>query len=466
MLLAFFYTAMTKDWKKLLIGFGLFMFVMILFLTGAKDVFWNAVALGGLMIYFWVFEVIPIYVTAMFPLILAVPLGLLNKEELAANYGYSNVFLFFGGFILALGLEKWNVHEQIARGIINLVGKSKTRILLGFLLSTGFLSMWISNTATALMMLPMALAIIQAMPDSGKKSKFPVFLMLSVAYASSIGGVGTLIGSPPNTQMASILEKNFDIKVDFFSWMSIGMPIAISMLLLTFLFFYVALGAERKEKGHDITLEKKPWTRDQIMVVLIFSGVVILWSFKELFNSVLGFTYRDESAAILGGILLFVLPSSEKKPFLSWKDTEKLPWGILLLFGGGLALAAIMEKNGVINELSEFFNSLGNVSFYMILLTIVVIAVFASEVLSNLAMVSIFVPLVAKFAIDFGIPIEQLSIPLTLGASLAFMLPIGTPPNAIVFSSGFLHVNQMVKYGFVMNVISIILICIFSVLLL
>jgi sodium-dependent dicarboxylate transporter 2/3/5 len=312
----------------------------------------------------------------------------------------------------------------------------------------------------------MALAIIQAIPDSGKRSKFPLFLMLSVAYASSIGGVGTLIGSPPNTQMASILEKNFDIKVDFFSWMSIGMPIAITMLLLTFLFFYIALGSERKEKGHDITLEKKPWTRDQIMVVLIFSGVVILWSFKELFNSVLGFTYRDESAAILGGILLFVIPSSEKKPFLSWKDTEKLPWGILLLFGGGLALAAIMEKNGVIGELSEFFNSLGNISFYMILLTIVVIAVFASEVLSNLAMVSIFVPLVAKFATDFGIPIEQLSIPLTLGASLAFMLPIGTPPNAIVFSSGYLHVNQMVKYGFVMNVISIILICIFSILLL
>jgi sodium-dependent dicarboxylate transporter 2/3/5 len=248
--------------------------------------------------------------------------------------------------------------------------------------------------------------------------------------------------------------------------MSIGMPVALSMLLMTFLFFYIALGSERKEKGHDITLEKKPWTRDQIMVVLIFSGVVILWSFKELFNSVLGFTYRDESAAILGGMLLFVLPSSEKKPFLSWKDTEKLPWGILLLFGGGLALAAIMEKNGVIGELSEFFNSLGNISFYMILLTIVVIAVFASEVLSNLAMVSIFVPLVAKFATDFGIPIEQLSIPLTLGASLAFMLPIGTPPNAIVFSSGYLHVNQMVKYGFVMNVISIILICIFSILLL
>lgn len=212
---------MKMDLKKMMIGFGLFLFTLILFVTGAKDTFWNAVALGGLMIYFWVFEVIPIYVTALLPLILAIPLGLLNKDELAGAYGDSNVYLFFGGFILALGLEKWKVHEQVARGIISLVGQSKPRILLGFLLSTGFLSMWISNTATALMMLPMALAIVHALPKTDQKSKFPVFLMLSVAYASSIGGVATLIGSPPNTQMASILEQNYAIKVDFFSWMSI-----------------------------------------------------------------------------------------------------------------------------------------------------------------------------------------------------------------------------------------------------
>ncbi len=457
---------MSQNLKKLFIGFGLFSFALILFVTGAKDVFWNAVALGGLMIYFWVFEVIPIYITALLPMILAIPLGLLDKTDLANSYGDGNVYLFFGGFILALGLEKWKVHEQVARGIIGVVGNSKPRILLGFLLSTGFLSMWISNTATALMMLPMALAIIEALPKTDKKSKFPVFLMLSVAYASSIGGIATLIGSPPNTQMASILEQNYHIKVDFFTWMSIGMPISILMLIATFGFFYFSMGSERKEKHHDFVIHKTPWTKDQLVVVSVFLAVVILWSFKELLTPLFGFNYRDESVALLGGIVLFILPSSEKKPFLNWKDTEKLPWGILILFGGGLALAAIMEKNGVINELSLLLTNMNSLPFYGLLIVLVIVAVFASEVLSNLAMVSIFVPIVAKFALDMGIPITQLCIPLTLGASLAFMLPVGTPPNAIVFSSGYLHVNQMVKYGFVLNIIGIVLISIFSIILL
>ena len=195
------------DWKRMLAAFGAISFLMVLITTRATDSYWNAVALGGLMIFFWIFEVKSIYITALFPFIFAIPLGLLNTADLAASYGNNNVYLFFGGFVLALGLEKWKVHEQIARRIINVVGDSKPRILLGFILSTGFLSMWISNTATALMMLPMAIAIIQAMPVAHQKSKFSLFLMLSVAYASSIGGLGTLVGSPPNIQMAGILEK-------------------------------------------------------------------------------------------------------------------------------------------------------------------------------------------------------------------------------------------------------------------
>jgi sodium-dependent dicarboxylate transporter 2/3/5 len=400
-------------------------------------------------------------------MILAIPLGLLNKEDLASSYGDGNVYLFFGGFVLALGLEKWNVHEQVARGIISVVGKSKSRILLGFLFSTGLISMWISNTATALMMLPMATAIIHAMPKDQQHSKFPIFLMLSVAYASSIGGVGTLIGSPPNTQMASILEKNFDVTVDFFSWMKIGFPLSICMLLATYGVFYFLLGKERKDTHDEFILHKTPWTKDQKKVVLVFLGVVLLWSFKDLLVPILGFSYRDENAAILGGILLFLLPSSEpNKKILSWRDTEKIPWGILILFGGGLALAAILEKNGVIEQLSVLFESMSNWTFASLVLFLIILAVFASEVLSNLAMVSIFIPIVAKFAIELGIPLEQLCIPLTLGASLAFMLPVGTPPNAIVFSSGYLHVNQMVKYGFIMNVISILLIFVFTLLIL
>lgn len=442
--------------SKLLISIGLLFFFAVLIITGAKSTFWNTIAIGGVMIYFWIFEVIPIYITALIPLVLAVPLGILDKSELANAYGDSNVYLFFGGFILALGLEKWKVHEQVARGIIHFVGDSKPRILFGFLMSTGLLSMWISNTATALMMLPMAMAIIHALPVKEHKSKFALFLLLSVAYASSIGGVGTLIGSPPNTQMASILENTYHVKVDFFTWMKIGMPISILMLLATFAFFYFSMGKERKEKHTVFVIHKTPWSKDQLLVSSIFLIVVFLWSFKELLTPYLGFTYRDENVALFGGLLLFVLPSFEhKKALLSWKDTEKLPWGILLLFGGGLALAAMLEKNGVMIELSKLMANLSTYSYFTIIAVLIILAVFASEVLSNLAMVSIFVPIVANFAIHLGIPIQNFAIPLTLGASLAFMLPVGTPPNAIVFSSGLLRVNQMVKYGFVLNCIAI-----------
>lgn len=442
--------------SKLLIAIGLLLFFTILISTGAKSTFWNTISIGGLMIYFWVFEVIPIYVTALIPLVLAVPLGILDKSELASTYGDSNVYLFFGGFILALGLEKWKVHEQVARAIIHFVGDSKPRILFGFLMSTGLISMWISNTATALMMLPMAMAIIHALPEKEHKSKFALFLLLSVAYASSIGGVGTLIGSPPNTQMASILENTYHVRVDFFTWMKIGMPISILMLLATFGFFYFSMGKERKEKHAAFVIHKTPWSKDQIVVSCIFILVVFLWSFKDLITPLIGFSYRDENVALFGGLLLFVLPSFEqKKPLLLWKDTEKLPWGILVLFGGGLALAAMLEKNGVMLELSKLMTNLSSYSYLTIIVALIILAVFASEVLSNLAMVSIFVPIVANFAIQMGVPIQNFSIPLTLGASLAFMLPVGTPPNAIVFSSGFLHVKQMVKYGFVLNCIAI-----------
>jgi sodium-dependent dicarboxylate transporter 2/3/5 len=451
--------------KNIILAIGLLFFVSTIAITGGKDIFWNSIALGGLMIYFWVFEVIPIYITALFPLIFAIPLGVLEKGDLATSYGDSNVYLFFGGFLLALGLEKWNVHQQIAKGILKVVGNSKPRILLGFLFSTGLLSMWISNTATALMMLPMAMAIIEALPAHQRKGKFAIFLLLSVAYAASIGGVGTLIGSPPNVQMASTLENTFGVKVDFLDWMKIGLPLSITMLLCTYLFFYIAMGKERKEDHADLKLSELGWNKDQRIVLFVFLGVIILWSFKDLIVDWTGISYRDENVAILGGILLFLIPSSqEKKKMLEWKDTEKLPWGILLLFGGGLALAQIFEKNGVMAQLSNLFSSMHDYSTILILIAVIVIAVFASEVLSNLAMVSIFVPLVATFALDHGVPIEKLAIPLTLGASLAFMLPVGTPPNAIVFSSGYLKVKQMVMYGLVLNIIGIILIALFSIL--
>lgn len=426
--------------------------------------FWGAIALGGVMIWFWVFEVISIYITALLPLILSIPMGLLTTDDLAKAYGNNNVYLFFGGFVLALGLEKWKVHEQIARGILNVVGDSKPRVLLGFLLSTGILSMWISNTATALMMLPMALAVIQSMPVEHQKSKFSIFLMLSIAYASSIGGMGTLVGSPPNTQMASIIQQNYGVTVSFWDWFKIGVPLSMILLLFAYLLFYIALGKERKDL-HDFKMEKIPWSAEQYRALAIFGLVVFLWIFKDFIIDWTGINYGDESAAVLGSILLFILPGKkEKKPLLEWKDTEKLPWGILLLFGGGLALAAMFERNGIVTLIAEVFSEYKEVSISTLILLIVVIAIFASEILSNLALVTIFVPIVAVFAHQAGIPLIQLCLPLTLGASSAFMMPVGTPPNAIVFASGYLKMNQMIKYGFIMNLISVVVIALICIL--
>lgn len=431
--------------------------------TGGKDLFWNSVGLGGLMVIFWIFELIPIYVTALFPFVLAVPLGVLDKEQLAASYGSSNVFLFFGGFVLALALEKWDVHKRVAHGILHIVGTSKTRILLGFLLSTCLLSMWISNTATALMMLPMATAITSNL-RSEKKSRFPLFLLLSVAYAASIGGMATLVGSPPNTQMASILTDTYGIEVDFFQWMKVGLPLSIVMLLVVFGFFYFLLGKERKTKIEDVALEKKKWDKDQIRVVSIFLLIVILWSFRKPLIDLTGLNYRDEGAAVLGAILLFFIPSTKKKPLLEWKDTKHLPWGILLLFGGGLALAQMFESNGVIQSLSTVFEQFKGVPLIVILTILVTIAIFATEIMSNLALVTVFIPVIAQFAMQTDYSVLQLCMPVALAASCAFMLPVGTPPNAIVFSSGELTINQMAKTGFVLNLVGIIIVVMFSVL--
>jgi sodium-dependent dicarboxylate transporter 2/3/5 len=428
------------------------------------DGFTLSLLLAGLMVVLWISEWIPVYLTALLPLLFAVPLGLLTPKDLAQCYGDSNIFLFFGGFVMALALEKWGVHEQIARRIIAIVGDKKSNILLGFILSTGLISMWISNTATALMMLPMAIAVIEAMPPAHRQSRFSVFLMLSIAYASNIGGVGTLIGSPPNTQMASILAENFQVEISFFDWMKIGMPLAIILLLLMFLIFNYMLGAERKDV-HDLHFHTLPWTKAQKRVLWIFSIVAFLWIFREVLVG-FGINYRDENAAILGALAMFLVPSGEsaKDKILRWTDTEKLPWGILLLFGGGLALAAVLEKNGVLKFLAASFESFNGIGLVAAILILTALAIFVSEVLSNLAMVTLFVPVVGIFANQTGLPLVPLAMALTLGASLAFMMPVGTPPNAIVFGSGYLRIKDMIRFGFILNLISLALISLFVIL--
>jgi sodium-dependent dicarboxylate transporter 2/3/5 len=299
------------------------------------------------------------------------------------------------------------------------------------------------------------------MPKKEQKQKFPLLLVLTIAYSSSIGGMATLVGSPPNTQMAALLDKNFDTAVTFWDWFKFGFPISLGIAVCMYLFFLIILGKERKDKHH-FDLKKEPWTKNQIKVLAVFGIVILGWIFRVPITEFTGFKYGDEGIALLGAISLFLLPSKqESKPLLEWKDTEKLPWGILLLFGGGLALATIFENNGIMQSINTILASYSGLSILSILFIVVFIGIFVTEIMSNLALVTIMVPVVGNFSVSLGLPPEYLCIPLTLAASCAFMLPVGTPPNAIVFSSGFIKIHEMAKIGFILNIFAIILITFF-----
>jgi solute carrier family 13 (sodium-dependent dicarboxylate transporter), member 2/3/5 len=454
--------------KTLAICLGFVLFGIIYFGNGVGNKQTAALALGGLMIYFWILEVIPIYVTALFPLILAPMMGLLLPADLASSYGNDMVYLFLGGFILALALEKWGIHILIAQAIMDVIGYSKPRLLLGIIMSTGFLSMWVSNTATTLMMLPLAIAVIEALPLHDRKGKFPVYLLLGVSYAASIGGMGTLIGSPTNTQMALILASD-GIEVDFLTWMKFGMPAALILLTLLYLYFWLGLGkSERAGNVNKLKIEDVSWDNNRLAVASIFVCVVLMWSFKEVFKN-FGVIYSDASVALAGAAIMFIIPSkSHKTNLLIWSDTEKLPWGVLLLFGGGMALAKILENGGIIAKIAtsfqsvEYFNEKTYGAFVLLLITVVTLAIFVTEIMSNLALVTVLIPIIMKVAETMNYPVLQLCLPVTLAASCAFMLPVGTPPNAIVFSSGYIKIKEMARVGLVMNIIGVIFIVTFA----
>ncbi len=428
-----------------------------------KDSLQNrAIAMALLMVIFWIFEVVPIYVTALIPLVLCTPLSLLDPTELALAYGNNNVYLFLGGFILALALEKWNVHHQIASRILAIMGSTKSKILLGFGLSSYLLSMWISNTATTLMMLPMAISIIQAQKENEESNRFSLLLMLTVAYAASIGGMATLVGSPPNTQMAGTLESTFGIEISFWEWMRIGLPLSLIVFMVLNGFFQIILGSQRNEKIL-INIQQAQWTTPQKRVLFTFVIVIFLWVTRGLIVDYTGVSFKDSSVAILGGIVLFLIPSNNKSDkLLQWKDTVKIPWGILVLFGGGIALASSLEKSQVLELIFQSTNSLSSWHYIYLLLLIISISIFATELMSNLALVSVLVPIIAMLALGMGQSIFAFCAPLTLAASCAFMMPISTPPNAIVFSSGKVSIKQMAAYGFFMNIFSILIILLFS----
>ena len=416
----------------------------------------SALGLALWMMYWWITQPVPLYVTALLPIAIGVPFDLIPNDVLAQSYGNQMIFLFFGGFVLAIGIERWNLHEQIALSIIRMFGRTPQRILGGFMFSTAILSMWISNTATALMMLPIAMSVIQTIPRFREKRLFSVGLLLSIAFSANIGGTATLIGTPPNIQMAGILEQEFGLSISFFEWFLIGTPFMLIMLTLTFFtvkyFFIKNASFEMQE------IEPRKLDPNQKRVLYLFLVVVALWMSRTFLNDFMPIIINDTVIALSGAILLFIVPSTEKRPLLIWEDLNRLPWGILFLFGGGMALAAILAEANIVSFLVEVMKPLANFPVIILLLVVFTVAVFATELMSNLALVSLIIPLIGKFAIELDLPLLGISAGIALSASCAFMLPVATPPNAIIYSSNLIHIKEMVRYGFVLNIISIVVV--------
>jgi len=455
----------------LILGPLLFVITILFFHPEGLSTSANAVLASTLWIaIWWITEAVHLSVTSLLPIVLFPLSGGLDLKSTTAAYGHKYVFLYIGGFIIALAIQKWNLHRRIALYIIKLIGTDITRIILGFMLSTAFMSMWISNTATSVMMLPIGMAIIAQLKDNPNTREnenllFGKALMLSIAYAASIGGIATLIGTPPNLVLAGIVEEIYQVEITFAQWIKFGLPISLILLFICWQYLTkIAFKFEQKEfPGGEAEIKKLITQLGQISfeektVFLVFVTTGILWisrSFLQTFIPALD----DTIIAIAAGIALFILPDkSYKGKIMQWAEAVKLPWGIIILFGGGMALAAGFQSSGLAVWIGEQLTSLKGLSIVMILFILITSVNFLTEITSNLATTAMLLPILAPMAVALNIHPYMLMVAATVAASCAFMLPVATPPNAVVFGSGYLRIPDMVKTGIWMNLISIVLI--------
>lgn len=473
----------TINLKLIIIGLIIF-FGMIFFVDlqpGKPEVTYTA-AIALLMAFWWVTEALPIGVTSLLPILLFPFLGVLDGKAISNAYINYVIFLFIGGFIMALAIQKWGLHKRIALKILSVVGGSPFMILFGFMFSSAFLSMWMSNTATAMMMLPIAFSVSKALEKiHGKKTikSFTVGLLLSIAYACSIGGIATLVGTPPNLSFIRIFEIIFPEapEISFGQWITFALPITIIMFFFTLIFLYFIYKPKGKIEKLDKSFFKNKYhnlgkvTTEQKRVFILFVILALLWIFRKGIN--IGFMttpgwssifknpnyINDGTIAILIAVLLFVTPSSEKnKALVSWKITKKIPWNIVFLFGGGFALAKGFIDSGLSNYIGSLLSGLGNFSPTILVGSLTGMMSLLTEFTSNLATTEMMLPIIAALAVEIKVNPLLLMIPVTLAGSMAFMFPIATPPNAIIFGTGKLKVLQMISTGFLLNILAIIII--------
>ena len=430
----------------------------------------NAILASTLWIaIWWITEALPIAVTALLPIILFPLTGGLDLKATTASFGHKYIFLYIGGFILAIAIERWGLHKRISLNIIKLIGTSVTKIILGFMVATAFMSMWISNTATSVMMLPIGLAIISQLKDNPATEEdenlvFGKALMLAIAYSASIGGIATLIGTPPNLVLAGVVQETYGIEITFSQWFTFGLPISIVLLFICWKYLTnFAFRFKQKEfPGGRTEINRLLSELGQIkfeekIVAVVFGVTAFLWisrSFLQKFIPALD----DTIIGITAGISLFLLPSSDRKRrIINWNEAVKLPWGILLLFGGGMALAEGFKVSGLAAWIGSQMTLLQGLSILVLIVILIACVNLLTEITSNLATTAMLLPILAPMALVIDIHPYTLMVSATVAASCAFMLPVATPPNAVVFGSGYLRIPDMVRTGIWMNIFSILL---------
>ncbi len=462
--------------KRLGLVIGPLLFLFILLLTPFEGLSEQGHAVLATTIWiavWWVTEALPIAATALLPIVLFPLSGGMNLASTTASFGHKYVFLYLGGFLIAIGIEKWNLHRRIALTIIAFIGSDIRKIILGFMIATAFLSMWISNTATSVMMLPIGLAIIKQLKDNPDTDEdenliFGKALMLGIAYSASIGGIATLIGTPPNLVLAGIIESTYGYEITFLEWFQFGLPVAL--LLLIFCWYYLTRIAYKfKQVDFPGGLKEIQRLKSNLGIIskeerrvgFVFILAALCWISRSFILQPLFPGIDDTIIAILFGITLFIIPSkNNKEPLLNWKDTLNLPWGIILLFGGGMALAKAFDESGLALWLGNLMTEFGGFPFFILLLLLITAVNFLTEITSNLATTAMLLPVLAPLALEVEVHPFGLMVGAAVAASCAYMLPVATPPNAVVFGSGYLRIPDMVSKGIVLNLFSILVISI------
>lgn len=438
---------------------------------------WHALAVVLWVSIWWMTEAIPIPVTALLPMVLFPLLGIKDLKSAAAPFADPIIYLFLGGFVIAFAMQRHELHRRFALNLIQLIGTKPKRLLMGFMGTTALISMWISNTAATLMMLPIALSMVDLLQQDGETAEernFVVLLVLSIAYGASIGGLGTLIGTAPNLVLAGFVEKQLHFKIGFAQWMLAGVPLVVgSFPIVVWLLTKWVLPVSLKQvDGAETFIAQQiealgRWRKGEIISCAVFGFVVLGWIFQSLAKPLLGLKldWMNETAiAMTGAILLFVIPLNWKKGefVMDWQSLEKLPWDLLLLFGGGLSLAAGIQDSGLAQFFGKLLSGLSVLPFWLMVLLLVTLTIFLTEFTSNTALVAIMLPVLSPLATEMGIHPLLLLLPATLAASTGFMMPVGTPPNAIAYGTGLVTVQQMMRVGFVLNLFYIMVVTLFS----